>query len=373
MSDIGAIVKRLAAVMLPGWRISWEEVASADIGGALAMVYPTPAREMAHIKIAPHPPGESVEESIAHELAHAMISPLVALIDPTPAAVMIEEPIVERMSLLFAKLTGAAKRAAMRAFRNPRTKSPAVRARISALASGRLGNGRKRMLSAEQLTKALEALESGDPEATKAILKELIAAMATGGSDEPPQSQNEPHVTGRDPAEGDDMGGGQYRDEQDPEKMRGQRGRGKPQTELDKSLARTRKAERDAVSAARGAAQITIRARVKELRGEGITIDDATAQKLVALGDVDAAEERIGYLLKGRDTSTQRARTGAEADGARGNGGTATLDVAALIAEGLPAQLANEIVMQSKVDPAGAEAQRQAARARIAQRKNGGL
>lgn len=370
--NIGALVKAATDALLPGWTVTHELVPSVEANhGALAMVWPTPERQIAHITIAPHPPGESIAESVWHELTHAAISPLVKLIESSPAAVMVEEPIVERIGKLLAKLPVGLARAMISAMHNPRTRSAAVRARISALATRRRIEGRKRMDPKKLAALAMKAGElkamDGMPPEAVTLFEELIAAAA-GGSDEPPQSQNEPHVTGRDPAEGEDMDEGQYRGDGFGDaggQMRGQRARA-PQKEIEKTLIRARHAEQKARGAARGAAQITIRARVKELRSEGVTIDDSTAQKLVALGDVDAAEERISYLLKGRDTSAQRARSGARPSDDQGDLGNA-LKYEDLIAEKIPPQQARDLVELSKANRSAANAELAGARLRLQQ------
>src|SRR5258706_15013595 len=96
-ADLATMAAPLVALLLPGWQITWEVCAPEDIDGALAMVLPVPTRSMAKIMVAPHPDGENVLESIAHELTHAVLSPLTALIPFSDGAVMLEEQAVERL------------------------------------------------------------------------------------------------------------------------------------------------------------------------------------------------------------------------------------------------------------------------------------
>jgi hypothetical protein len=194
VEDIKAIGEPLAARMLPGWTINWILCKSDDIGGALAMVFPTPKRQIATIKIAPHPPGESIAESIAHELTHAVLSPLTGLIEYSEAAVMVEEPIAERLGKLLAQLPTGLARAVSNALKRPRTTSQRIRARISVIATSQRKRGNN-MVSKDTIMNALEALKSGDAAAATDVLAAILAEMVGGGE---PDGDEQP-AAGKDP------------------------------------------------------------------------------------------------------------------------------------------------------------------------------
>ena len=104
-ADLRAIGDPIAAELLPGWRITWEWCTPEDIGGALAQVWPEAHREMALIRVAPHPSSEDLTETVSHEILHGVLRPLVELIpDAGAASIGVEERIVERLSVLIARL-----------------------------------------------------------------------------------------------------------------------------------------------------------------------------------------------------------------------------------------------------------------------------
>jgi hypothetical protein len=219
LPTISALVQRIANALLPGWGITCELAPSIEANhGALACVYSTPERQLAHVVVAPHPPNESVEESVAHELTHAVLSPLTKLIELSPAAVMIEEQIVERLGKLIANAPVGMARAISKALSSPRTDSPTLRKRISALAIGRRNETRKRMDPKALAALAMEggqfaAMEGLDP-AVADWIKKAIEAMAGGGApeSEPPMREDDPAK----PKPGDPA----MREEDVPEPMR---------------------------------------------------------------------------------------------------------------------------------------------------------
>jgi len=181
--DLRAIGDPLAAELLPGWRIRWSWCAPEDIGGALAMIYPDAKRQMADIAVAPHPEGEDIAESIAHELAHGVVSPLVELIEPSAAEVAIEEPIAERLGVLIARLwkaAGGLARASLR--RGVATYEPAggvrFRARISASAGPRARGGQ---MDPEKIKALIAAIKEQNGEAALKIAEDLLVSEAAGG------------------------------------------------------------------------------------------------------------------------------------------------------------------------------------------------
>lgn len=196
--DLRQIGDPLAEEMIPGWRVEWQWVDPSEIGGALAMVTPDELRETALIRVAPHPEGEDIGETIAHELTHAALRPLVALIpEETPASIGIEERIAERLGVLIARLSGVAParaRAVIRALRAdlPTIVSARARAKISALAHRRARGGE---MDPKIITAALDALIAGDAEKCAELLKGLIASAA-GADPSAPESNPDP---GADP------------------------------------------------------------------------------------------------------------------------------------------------------------------------------
>jgi ribosomal protein L12E/L44/L45/RPP1/RPP2 len=361
MLDVQAvdkIVRSLAAELLPGWAVTWAPCEPKDIGGNLAFVKAIPARQIARILIAPHPPGENVAESVAHELTHGVISPLVDLIEESPASIMLEEQIVERIGKFIAKHVRF-RASVIGALANPRHSSQVARKRITALATRQRIAGRKQNVDPKMIEEIIAAIKEGNGEAAIELLTKLLASAAGGGA--APESQTELSGQNRNQDE-PEPGAGQYREEPQQDGM--MRGKGRKGA-LDIELARARKA-------ADSAAKITIRARVKELRADGVEIDTKAAGELEALADIDAAEERIGWMLRGRDTAKGRARSGAITDNAQGDGAPA-YKLEELVAEGINPSLAKGIIEQSKSDRAGAEAILKGARMRVSAQKNGGL
>ncbi len=182
-ADLKALGDPLASALLPGWRITWAWCDSSDIGDALAMIFPDPLRSMAVIKVAPHPPGEDVRESIAHELVHGAISPLVQGRN-SASDVALEEPIVERIGVLLASLwaavPGLARRIpSVRVWQKHERGAARARSRITARSRERArGN-----MDPNMVKEALDAIVSGDAEKCAEILKGLIASAASGGAE----------------------------------------------------------------------------------------------------------------------------------------------------------------------------------------------
>ena len=328
---IDAIVQRLANELLPGWDVTWTPVKPDAIGGNLAMVKAYPARQIARVAVAEHPPNESYEESLAHEFVHAVISPLVDLIEESPASIMVEEPIAERLGKFIAKYARL-RGAVARALHSPRTASRIVRQRISAIATRQRIAGRTNNVDPKMIEEIIAAIKDGNGDAAIELLTKLLASAAGGMAGGPDSSAG----AARDDegaAQGDGATAYRADEPQAQGKMR--------MSELDKTLLRARQAESKANAAARGASQITIRARIRELRGDGVQIDAETEKKLVALGDVDAAEERIEYLVKGRETAATRARSGVTSSGAKdGASGSPSLEQ---LTREYPEQVARDI------------------------------
>lgn len=202
--DLAALVARFAAQLVPGWTVTFERRAPADmpIRNALATCLPTPTRSMAHLCIVdPWPASEDVAETVAHEMTHACLSPLTALLEKTPAAVMLEEQAVENIGKALAAASPGVSAAMARAVAKF---APRLAARLTA-PRGRTGGS----MDEETLTAALDALIAGDTTKAAEILKTLIAKQAAGGAGghkEPdgdeakPAGQAAPPVDGAAPA-----------------------------------------------------------------------------------------------------------------------------------------------------------------------------
>jgi hypothetical protein len=341
IESVKAMVATIAGALIPGWELEFVFADSmAQTGGALAYCIPQPRREKAKIVIAPHPPDESLRETIAHELGHAWVSPLVELIEPSEAAITIEEVLIERFSKFAASHPGLVG-ALARVTRNPRTKSAIMRQRISALASGRIGKGKHRMMTAEQAQKALDALVAGDSEAAMAVLKEMIAGAMSGGGGDGPESAA---MREEDPEE---KPAPAMREDEVPAPMR-------------ESYRRARATEANLLATA-------IRLRLFEARtAGGITLDVETERELSRAKTLDQFEREFKLVTrqaaKGNERARQRSNVVAEESTA---GGALKFDD--LIKEGIPTQQARDLVELSAKNRAAADAELSGARIRLRQ------
>lgn len=324
LPTISALVRRLGAKLVPGWTTTCELAPSVEANqGALAMVYSTPERQLAHVVVAPHPPGESIEESVAHELTHALLSPLTSLLDWSPAAVMLEEQIVERLGKLLATAPAAMSRAVTRALANPRTKTPVLRQRISALATRRRNVERNRtMPDANKLAElAMKAGEMGGredvPEDVRALLQELVAALAGGGAapeSEAPMRDDKPEDGKPEPP---------MREEDMPEAMRAQ--------------------YRTMRRAAQMSLESSIRLRIQELRTvDRLAITPDVEARLRKAKSVEDFEDRLELVRAslGSVTEQQRKRSGVTPDTSDANGAPS---LEAMTSEGIPAPVAEQV------------------------------
>lgn len=349
LATIGAMVGRLATKLLPGWTITCELASSVEANqGALAMVYSTPERQLAHVVVAPHPPGESLEESIAHELTHSVLSPLTKLIEWSPAAVMIEEQIVERLGKIIASAPSGLARAISKALQNPRTQSAEVRKRISALAIGRRNETRKRMDSKQLAALAMEggaltAAENPDPAAMAEFIKKVVTALAGGGGEDVA------------PASGGMREGA-------PEEGKAPAMREEDMPPQYRSMFR---------SARRSAAMMlseTIKLRLHTARTvEGIVLDADTEKALSACGTIEQFEREFGIVqrLVGKGNEQQRNRSGALPPEDKGDKVPAGFSIDELMKDGLPRNVAQMIYDESKTNLESAKKMRTSARARL--------
>jgi hypothetical protein len=287
---------------------------------------------MAHVVVAPHPPGESLEESIAHELTHSVLSPLTKLIEWSPAAVMIEEQIVERLGKIIATAPAAMARAISKALQNPRTKSPTVHKRISALAIGRRNETRKRMGSQEMAALAMEggqiAAMEGLPSEAAEWIKKAVAFMA-GGSEEP-ASAKDPAMA-KDPME-------------DPAKKE------YPAMREDEMPPQMRKVFRQMQQGGAMMLRDAIRSRLHTARTvDGIVFDPETEKDLSSCQTIEQFEREFKLVSRSRIAAneTQRKRSGVVPDGENINGAP-SIDF--LVQEGMSQQLAKSIHASFAVD-----------------------
>ena len=140
MNDPRLSISRFASLLVPGWKVTFSRCRAEKmpIRGALAVCNPTPTRSLAHLYIVdPWPAGEDMEETIAHELTHAALSPFTTLLQDHPAAVMLEEQAVEnigkglasapRAARALARAVSLVSRLALRSRRNPSCTKPGRR------------------------------------------------------------------------------------------------------------------------------------------------------------------------------------------------------------------------------------------------------
>lgn len=340
LATIGAMVGRLAAKMLPGWTITCELASSVEANqGALAMVYSTPERQLAHVVVAPHPPGESLEESIAHELTHSLLSPLTKLIEWSPAAVMIEEQIVERLGKIIAGAPAGLARAISKALQNPRTKSAELRKRISALATRQRNEGKKRMDYAMFIAALEAALEAEDPKsAIQSLLEKVKGMQGDAGPASAPMREDKPE-DGKMPAMREEDMSPQYR-----------------------TMFR---------SAKRSAAMMlgdTIRLRLHTARTvDGIVLDADIEKDLSACSSIEQFEREFALVkrLAGKGNEQQRARSGVVQVDNKGDKAPVGFAVDDLMKEGLPRHVAQMIHNEATTNLEGAKKMRTSARARL--------
>lgn len=186
LATVKSIGTPIAAELLPGWTVTWI-VCSAEqmpIKGALAVCRAkqdaTPTRSLVTVYVlADWPAGESLPETLWHELTHAVMSPFIALIPESAASVMLEEQTVERLGKLLAKIPMAARLAVISGMSD----GPArIRARLLALAPrARIGG----TMTPEQIKAAIESLKAGDGAAALVLLEQLLVTAATGEATAP--------------------------------------------------------------------------------------------------------------------------------------------------------------------------------------------
>jgi hypothetical protein len=200
-ADLCAEIGPLAREMVPGWRVTCEW---GEPGEALAVCYPDELRQMCRIVVSPHPDGEDIGESIAHELAHAALRPLVALVDQSPASIQIEETIVERLGCLIARLwrtAPARARAIISALRSDVSLIASARSRTKILA---LASRRARGDSMDPIDLILAAVEAAtaaaDPKEALAALLAKVREIKEGRASEPADGERDEAASERSEA-----------------------------------------------------------------------------------------------------------------------------------------------------------------------------
>jgi hypothetical protein len=348
--DLAAAIRPIAAALLPGWEITCEALSSEAmdqiIPGALAICSPIPTRSIAHVRVVtPWPPNESLEETLWHEITHGALSPLTALIGDEPGAIMVEEQIVERLGKLLAKIPLAARLAVARAIN---TFAPAaMRARLSASAGRSRARGGS--MDPETIKQLIEAIKAQDGEAALAICEKALLDQATGGA-------AVPEPTEPDGDEAAKLGEGEPPMNDDPKaKPAGAGASPGPETPAEPP-ARTvaRRAALDAEhlrarKAADATVGITVRARLRELRQDGVTLPTNLEASLGKMVDLDAFEQRVSDLLEGRKLAAAGGtRARAEAPNAAStpaptehDDGPVVVEEAALKAEGFDDNFVN--------------------------------
>lgn len=324
LQSVTACVRNLAAKMLPGWLVTCELAQSVEANsGALAMVFSTPERQLAHVVVAPHPPGEDIGESVAHEMTHAAISPLTALIEWSPAAVMLEEQIVERLSKIIAGASAGMTRAISRALSSPRTPSATIKKRISALASRRI-KGKYKMADGARLAElAMKAGEMGAredvPEDVRALLAEFVAELAGGSG-----PASEPPMMDKDPKDGPpEPGAPPMREDQMPPAMRS-------------VMRNMRKAEASTLKE-------TIRLRLHTARTvDGILLNHATEMKLAEAKTLEQFDREFGLVTSGAEKGKARSGSGVVPGDTTGANGAPSIE--SLVQAGHSREMATQIV-----------------------------
>ncbi len=362
--DLAAIGGPIAAILLAGWTLTWAWATQAEldasIPGAIAICDPTPTRSLATVRcVWPWPATESLEETLAHELTHAALSQLTALIPSSEAAVMLEEQAVEKI--------GKAIAAAPARLRAPMGRALlAARARISASAGLRARGGSMAM-NVDTVKKLLDAIEGGDSAAMAEVCKQLIAeaasatdAGAPAGAAEPDGDEAKLAAKGAPVAPAPAPGGAD--------------GGAVPPADESARRARLAADELEAMAAAqRGGAKEALVVNLRARLGSALT--PAVEKRLMGAKTFLEAQQLAGLVTEMAPAQTQRARSGVDTVA---NGGpvteTAIPTVEQLRGEGFNENWLRGFQMEAKRGPGYAmayiEQGKTSSRARVAQ--NGG-
>lgn len=368
----------IAAGLLPGWRTEWRVLTQAQLdtlderlpGPNLAIVETFPKRRMATVNIVtPWPASESLSETLHHEIGHAWIAPITAQIPQTEASVILEEQLVETLGVYLASL-GANERASARRALAPIVEkyAPRLRARIAARAGTRARGGQ---MDPEKLKKLIEAIKNQDGPAALLIAEELLVEAASNGAapsaatTAAPMDGQPAAAAGAVPPEGDPAAmdtarpaarKGAIVESDDIRRARVAR------EQIEQQAADTKVATEILRNGAKEQLVATVRARLPghaglpALEKRIMAAPDASSAKLVA---------DIGIEMAGGEGAT-RARSGVEhAASPDTSGGAPAVTSAALIAEGFPSALAQELAEMSRKTPELAQHSLRHARARL--------
>lgn len=413
----------IAAGLLPAWRVKWvalsqEQIDSLDErrpGPNLAIVQTLPERRMATVNIvSPWPDGESLEETLMHELGHVWIAPITAQIPDTEASVMLEEQLVETLGVYLAGLSKSAAARARRALARvveayappdplprfdgqvafeeksdvfSRLRSITAPSRYVLSRSFTRRPKRAKILARAQIRarggsmdgkQVLAAIAGQDEAAALKILSDWVAEQleAAGHPSAPEPDGDEPGAAAELPKPGE---GEEEPMSEDPKAkpaapVPGPETPAEPpartaarRAALDAEHARARKAADATVS-------ITVRARIRELRQDGVTLPTNLEASLAKMTDLDAFEQRVSDLLEGRKLAAP-AGTRARATAPNGpatpapvehDDGPAIVEDAALKAEGFDDNFVNLYKGAAAHSRKNAEALLSGARARRA-------
>lgn len=357
MNDLRSIVAKYARLLVPGWKVTCSTLPAEKmpIRGALAVCDPTPTRSLARVYVvSPWPAGENLAETIAHELTHACLSPLTAMLGNHPGAIMLEEQAVENIGKALAMVGATEARAMARAVQKY---APQLRARlkISSLAT-RARDGGKNM-DASMVKAALDAIESGDGEKCKELLKGLLAAEVVEGED------LEASVLGDESMAQIEAPPG----EAAPSAPDGLDGR---------MVARLRAhaAEIEAVATAArktGKTNLILDLRARLADHAGLPAIEKKILAAKTYGDAKAIADIA--IDMGGPVDAQRARSGAHvtaAPASASGGSDAPETIESLLAEGLPPALARDYLATHRIDAGSAKALLSGARARLGKTPN---
>jgi hypothetical protein len=231
-------------------------------------------------------------------------------------------------------------------------------------------------MDAETLQKALDSIESGDAEAAKEILKQLIVEAAATGGAPSPRPAADPVADPTDPTDPTAKTGGG--DKYEPSARAAAR-KESPVTDPDKATLRARKEAQDAADEIkaiaadqRATAKESLVAGLRARLGERLT--PAAIKRIVDAPTYQHAKDLASFAEEfGCGPQRARARDDSGApitiEPAPGDAPPA-LKAEDLVKEGLPQALAADLAERSKTDPKLAQHELGRARARLAKATN---
>ncbi len=173
--DLAALVAHYRDLLgLRDWAITarWDDAGELP-PTVLARISPTPERKLALILVAPTCPAKELRSTIAHELVHALISPLAQVGEWSGAAVMLEEQAVEALALAITRAEQLPAEAAVM-----RRALADIPSRLRARLVARSPNTRSRMDAAQ----VLEAIKAQDGAAALSLLDAYLVDLLKGAA-----------------------------------------------------------------------------------------------------------------------------------------------------------------------------------------------